>query len=144
MSLYLDASAIVPTLIEEGGTESVDRFLASATEPLVVSDLAATEVASALSRLVRTKLLHRDEANSLLDEFDAWRATATVEIDFQPSDFRLARLFVRNFDLALRAPDALHAAICRRADHQLVTLDGRLARAAEAFGVTVHNLLNLP
>jgi predicted nucleic acid-binding protein len=35
----------------------------------------------------------------------------------------------------LRAPDALHAAVCRRASLILVTLDRRLATAAEMLGV---------
>jgi predicted nucleic acid-binding protein len=46
-------------------------------------------------------------------------------------------MFVRNFALGLRAPDALHAAVCRRADLTLVTLDRRLASAAEALDVRV-------
>lgn len=48
---------------------------------------------------------------------------------------RLATVFVRRFDLKLRAPDALHAAACRRDDHLLVTLDKRLAAAALELGV---------
>ena len=35
----------------------------------------------------------------------------------------------------LRAPDALHAAICRRGDLTLVTLDRRLASAAAELGI---------
>ncbi len=53
------------------------------------------------------------------------------------SDARLAHVFVRRFDLMLRAPDALHAALCRRADLRLVTLNKRLANAAETLGVRV-------
>jgi predicted nucleic acid-binding protein len=37
----------------------------------------------------------------------------------------------------LRAPDALHAAICRRLDLILVTLDRRLAKAALELGIDV-------
>ena len=46
-------------------------------------------------------------------------------------------LYVRRFDLKLRAPDALHAAICRRLGMRLVTLDRRLAAAARALGIDV-------
>jgi hypothetical protein len=45
---------------------------------------------------------------------------------------------VRRFDLLLRAPDALHAAICRRLDLTLVTLDQRLAKAAREVGIEVN------
>jgi predicted nucleic acid-binding protein len=44
-------------------------------------------------------------------------------------------VYVRRFELMLRAPDALHAAACKRAGHRLVTLDKRLAAAAKDLGV---------
>jgi predicted nucleic acid-binding protein len=53
---------------------------------------------------------------------------------------RLAYAYVRRFDLILRAPDALHIAIARRLDVALVTLDRRLANAAQALGITVEML----
>jgi uncharacterized protein len=137
VSAYLDASVIVPTLVDEASSMTVARFLATATERLIVSDFAAAEVASALSRLVRMALLTSAHASARLREFDVWRASATDPIDFQPSDFRLANIFVRNLDLGLRAPDAVHAAVCRRGGLTLVTLDRRLAAAAEALDVHV-------
>jgi uncharacterized protein len=140
VSVYLDASALVPTLIEENGTKVVDEFLSATNDLLVVSDLAAAEVTSALSRLVRMGRLGRDQAAALLDEFDTWRADAATMIDFLPTDFRQARLFVREFDLGLRAPDALHAAICRRTGDLMVTLDRRLATAATTLGVAAECL----
>ncbi len=136
MGAYLDASAILPTLIDEPGSAAVDAFIAVVREPLVVSEFAAAEVASALSRLVRTRLIEPDDAAARLSDFDAWRAVA-MEMDFQASDMRLAQVYVRRFDLMLRAPDALHVAACRRAGHRLVTLDKRLAFAAAALGVEV-------
>jgi predicted nucleic acid-binding protein len=104
---------------------------------LVVSEFAAAEVASALSRLVRTGLINPEDAVVRLSDFDAWRAGAAIEMDFQASDIRLAQVYVRRFDLMLRTPDALHVAACRRANHKLVTLDKRLAVAAKALGVEV-------
>ena len=135
MSAYLDASVILPTLIEESASARVDQYLFSASEPLVVSEFAAAEVASALSRLVRMAQMDSGEAAARLASFDVWRAASTEDIDIRPADVRLAHLFVRRFDLMLRAPDALHAAVCRRADFLLVTMDKRLANAAAALGV---------
>ncbi len=137
MTLYLDASAIVPTLIEEASTAALDDFLAAAKDPMVVSEFAAAEVASAVSRLVRMMLMTRGTADELLGEFDAWRASATTGVEFSEADFRVANLFVRRFDLGLRTPDALHTAICRRSDLTLVTLDRKLADAAQVLGVRV-------
>lgn len=137
MTLYLDASVVTPTLVDEPASAPVATYLRTATEALILSDLAAAETASAISRLVRMNFLSADLAAERLGQFDAWRVSTTSTLDFQPSDFRLAEVFVRRFDLGLRAPDALHAAICRRGGHRLVTLDKRLAAAAEALGVDV-------
>jgi len=140
VSLYLDASVLVPTLIDESGSEAIFAFLAAADEAIVVSDFAAMEVASALSRLVRMKYLTGAGAEALLREFDSWRAIAATGSALQGSDARLADIFVRRFDLGLRAPDALHLALCRRDNHGLLTLDRRLAAAAEALGVAVRRV----
>jgi len=140
VSLYLDASAIVPTLVEEAASRAIDARLMAASDALIVSDFASAEVASAISRLVRMKFLAAEHGATLLREFDAWRATATAGVDFQPADFRLADVFVRRFDLGLRAPDALHLAVCRRGDHTLMTVDRRLAAAAEALRVRVESI----
>ncbi|WP_419317655.1 type II toxin-antitoxin system VapC family toxin [Caulobacter sp. ErkDOM-E] len=135
MSVYLDASVILPTLIQGAASAVVDAFIGSLEDDLIISEFAAAEVASALSRLVRTGLLDQDDASRRLSDFDAWRAASAHDLDLQASDVRLANVFVRRFDLMLRAPDALHAAACRREDHLLVTLDKRLALAALELGV---------
>ena len=135
MSAYLDASALVATLVREPGSVAIDAFLEQYDGTIGVSDLAAAEVASALSRLVRTRLIAQEDAEARLSDFDTWRSIRTETIDIEPSDARLANTYVRRFDLMLRAPDALHAAICRRLDLTLVTLDQRLAKAARELGI---------
>jgi uncharacterized protein len=140
LKAYLDASALLPMLISEPGSAAVDTFMESATDGLVVSEFAAAEVASALSRLVRTDRLTANGARDRLADFDAWRVTAAEDVELNAADVRLAHLYVRRFELMLRAPDALHAAVCRRADLELITLDRRLATAAEALGVSTRLL----
>jgi uncharacterized protein len=137
VSLYLDASVLVPTVIAEQASPIVIEFLLARTDALVISELAAAEVASALSRLVRTDRLATTEAADRLVDFDAWRMTETETADLESFDCRMASRYVRRFDLKLRAPDALHAAICRRLELQLVTLDRRLAAAARELGIDV-------
>jgi len=136
----MDASAVLPMLLTEPASAAVMRFLNSDDRTLVVSEFAAAEVASALSRLVRMRGLDTAVANAHLADFDAWRAGFTVDLDIQPADLRLANSFVRRFELGLRAPDAVHLAACRRGDHCLVTLDQRLAGAAARLGVQVEVL----
>lgn len=137
MSLYLDASVLVPTLVAEAATEVVEAYLLAAGQVRLVSDFAAAEVGAALSRLVRMGLLDGAEASARLADFDAWRAGTSSPVDVNPSDARLANVYVRRFDLMLRAPDALHLAIARRANAMLVTLDRRLSNAARELGIAV-------
>ncbi len=137
MSLYLDASVLLPTMIREAGSPRVDAFIREAAAPLSISEFTVAEVASALSRLVRTRMLEAADAQARLADFDAWRSTDARLIDVEGADIRLAGVIVRRFDLMLRAPDALHVAICRRLSGRLVTMDHRLAAAAADLGVPV-------
>ena len=137
MSVYLDTSVLLPTLIAEPSTEAVYQYLGAIDQELLISDFAAAEVASGLSRLVRMTLLTDADVSARLADFDAWRATMSSPVDIHASDPRLAYVYVRRFDLGLRAPDALHLAITRRLDLVLVTLDRRLATAARELGIAV-------
>jgi uncharacterized protein len=135
LSLYLDTSVLLPTLIQEEATPTVQTYMRATDQELLISDFAAAEVASALSRLVRTRLLDEVGAHSRLADFEAWRAATSSPIDLHAADARLAYIYVRRFDLALRAPDALHLAVARRLGATLVTLDRRMARAAAELGI---------
>ncbi len=137
MNLYLDASVLMPTLVDEPASSAVAAFLLGSDEPLMVSEFAAAEVASGLSRLARIGRLTASAAASRLADFDSWRAGETEDAEFKAHDCRLANSYVHRFELKLRAPDALHAAICRRLGLRLVTLDRRLAAAARALNVDV-------
>jgi predicted nucleic acid-binding protein len=137
LSLYLDASVLLPTIVRDSHRDAVDAFFGDATEPLAISAFAAAEVASGLSRLVRTRALDAEDAAERLSEFDVWRATETTPVEVESTDVRAAAVIVRRFDLMLRTPDALHIAISRRLGAALVTLDRRLANAAGVLGLTV-------
>ncbi|MGC2415293.1 MAG: type II toxin-antitoxin system VapC family toxin [Stellaceae bacterium] len=140
MSIYLDTSVLIPTLVEEEISDAVSAYLIATEEELLVSEFAAAEVASALSRLVRMHLLATGDALARFADFEAWRAAAASPVDIHPADARLTYAFVRRFDLMLRAPDALHLAIAARLDAALVTLDRRLERAANQLGIGVELL----
>jgi predicted nucleic acid-binding protein len=137
LSVYLDASALIPILTSEASTERVETFLRSAEGPFLVGDFAAAEVASAISRLLRTGQFTLEAANQALTAFDAWCANGANRVEVEPADARLAAIFVRRFDLLLRAPDALHIAVTQRLGATLLTLDQRLAAAATNLQVAV-------
>ena len=137
MSFYLDASALLPTLVREGMSGAIDAFMAQLDRAPIVSEFAAGEVASALSRLVRMKQLDPADVRNRLADFDAWRTTDAIALDIEAADIRLAALLVRRIELGLRMPDAIHAAACRRLGHTLVTLDVRLAGPAASLDVEI-------
>jgi len=137
LTIYLDASVLIAVLAEEPASAAVRRFLRTHREDRLISDFAAAEVVSAISRLLRMRLLTEEEGSTRLADFDAWRAAASSAADMHAADARLAYAYVRRFDLRLRAPDALHLAIARRLDAALVTLDRRIAAAAKELGVAV-------
>ena len=140
MSIYLDASFLIPTLVEEKDSAVVHAYLNAVENELLVSEFAAAEVVSALSRLVRMRWLAEADADVRLADFETWRAAASSPVDIQPADARLAYAYVRRFDLMLRTPDALHLAIAARFDASIVTLDGRMERAARELGIAVEVL----
>jgi uncharacterized protein len=137
LTCYLDPSVVLPTLVKEPASATVDAFMSTVEQELLVSDFAAAEVASALSRLVRMGRLQANDGAACLTDFDVWRAAMTTVAEIHASDVRVAGVYVRRFDLGLRAPDALHLAIARRLDATLVTLDRRLASAAREMGIVV-------
>ncbi len=137
MPVYLDASVLLPMIIQEKASTAVDLYMSKVASTVYVSALAMGEVASGLSRLVRMKLLKLTDARDRLADFDLWCTSSTLKMDIEAVDVRLADTFVRRFELGLRMPDAMHAAACLRLDHRLVTLDLRFAKAARELGLSV-------
>src|SRR5205085_1266933 len=76
MSIYLDASFLIPTLVKEQSSDAIRACLARGQQRLI-SDFTAVEVASALSRLVRTGQLAAGDAVARLGDFQSWRAATS-------------------------------------------------------------------
>jgi len=132
---YLDASLIVPIFVHDAFS---DRALALLEQPslrVVVSDFAAAEFASAMSRLVRMRLLSREEASSIFRDFDAWTEETAESLSIAPQDVSEAASHLRRVDSPLRTPDALHLAMARRAGAALATFDDRLGEIAVRLGI---------
>jgi hypothetical protein len=69
--------------------------LSAYEQELLISDFAAAEIASALSRLIRMAVLTDADASARLADFDAWRAAMSMPVDIAASDARLAYIYVR-------------------------------------------------
>ena len=139
MSDYLDASAIVSILLDEASSDAVLAVAESSESVLLVSDFGITEVSSAISQLIRTRRRSDREARALVEELDGWVEATAETTKATSADIAEATMIVRQFDLKLRAPDALHLAICRRLEARLITLDIRLGNAAKTLGVAYIN-----
>lgn len=132
---YLEPSALVSLFLPDRHTATIRTWLGQAPGPLAISTFGAAEFASALSIALRVGRLVTHQADRVLRVFDVWAASDAATLDIDPADHRAAASFVRRFDLALRAPDALHVALCRRLGLALVTFDQRQGAAAQALGV---------
>ncbi len=137
MNLLLDASVLVPLVVSEARTQSVDRRLRVAGTQPVVSDFALGEAFAALGALARRRAVTVDDAERAAANLDIFAARSALRAVTEPVDMEMAARMVRRFDLALRMPDALYLALATRLTLTVMTADVTLARAGRALGVGV-------
>ena len=137
MACYLDANILFALLIPEPFSLRADSFLLNNTEPLLVSDFASAEFASAVARHVRMHEFTVEQAGIALSAFDVWVARSADWIEVSAADIALATAYIRRLDLPLRTPDAIHIAVAQRMEAILVTFDQRMAASALALGALV-------
>ena len=134
--VYLDASALVKLFVPEPESDDLNRALAGLMD-VIVSDLALTEVASALGRRVREQRLTRDSAQRLYREAAKLHASAH-HAELTPPIHRRAERLMLSLATPLGALDALHLATALHAEAAtLVTFDPRLREAADSQGMFV-------
>ncbi len=134
--VYLDASALVKLVVPEPESDDLNQALAGLTS-VIVSDLALTEMASALGRRRREQRLTRDEAQRLYREASKLQASS-YRAELTPPVHRRAERLLLSVAIPLRALDALHVATALEAKAAtLVTFDPRLRDAAASQGLFV-------
>ena len=135
--LYLDTSAVIAVLVTEPGSARLQAWLeARGDATFAISPWVETEVASALSRKIRTGGLTLAQRAEAAAEWRSWRESLAL-LPIEPKSFEAAAVSVTRHELALRAGDALHLAVSAVHGCTLVTLDGRMAKAAVELGVPV-------
>lgn len=134
--VYLDASALVKLLVPEPESDDLNQALAGLTS-VIVSDLALTEMASALGRRTRERRLTREEAQRLYREASKLQASL-YRAELTPPIHRRAERLLLSLAIPLRALDALHVATALDAEAAtVVTFDPRLRDAAGSQGLFV-------
>lgn len=137
MTVYLDASVLVPLAVPEASSPAMERwFSVHAPEGVAAGRWALVEFASAIGIRVRRGELTSQAGGSAISAFERRVIPELEVVEALPDDLDFARLMINRFDLGLRGGDALHIAMALRTDALLLlTLDRRLANAARAFGL---------
>lgn len=138
--LYCDTSALLKLYVPEPDSDRFNAIVAG-RDDVLVSDLAVTEIVSALARRLRQGAIARKAVDRVqeailerLDEGAYHRVELTREVHR-----RAEHLLVNLTAVPLRAADALHLALAASARAaSLASFDLRLLAAARAVGLAVH------
>jgi hypothetical protein len=134
--VYLDASALVKLFVPEEESDALNDALAGLND-VIVSDLALTEMASALSRRRREGRLTREASQRLYREASKLHASSH-HTELTPPIHRRAERLMLSLSVPLRSLDALHVATALDTGAvTLVTFDPRLRAAAASQGLFV-------
>lgn len=137
MIVYLDASAMVKRYVAETGSSDVNQLIGAA-EAIGTGVVSRAEVAAALAKAARLRLVTRDAAATALAAFSTeWQHFIRIQFS-EPLAARAAALA---WDHGLRGYDAAHLATAlfwQETVGETVTLatyDRELWRSAEAAGL---------
>jgi uncharacterized protein len=135
---YFDTSVVAAYYCPEPNSPAAEKSILHSKKP-AISDLTALELASAVSRKIREKLISRDDGKRIIALFESHVTQGLFEkIALDQHHFELARAWITQFTTALRTLDALHLAVASRQKALFFTSDMLLAKAARHFGVKVH------
>jgi hypothetical protein len=135
--VYLDTSALAKLYLPESDSDALEAALIGRTD-LVISDLAVTELCSALGRRSGAGELDPSQARAIharvlrdVREERYGRAELVPEVHREAE-----RLLLGSRTVHLRAADALHLALARASGAAaLVTFDRRMRAAVDALGL---------
>ena len=138
--LYCDSTALVKLYLAEPGSDELNRTV-EGREDLLVSDLAVTEVVSALSRRLRQGEITREAARRVQHRIiGGLDAGVYQRVDLTRDVHRRAEHFLLSLtQTPLRGADALHLALATSARAaSAASFDTRLSAAARAIGLAIY------
>jgi len=133
--LYLDTSVLVAYYCPEPLSDAVEKEMLKVSNP-GISALTEVEFVSAIGRKLREKTLSGEDANRLLNKFQAHLNESLYKrFLIDNKHYRLAFNWLSRLDIPMRTLDALHLAVVAESNLKLVTADKQLSRAARKLGV---------
>jgi predicted nucleic acid-binding protein len=138
--VYFDSSALIKLYVPEPGSDELNRNVEGRND-LLVSDLAVTEVVSAVARRLRedglTLAIARRLQHAIIRDLDLG-VYGRVEL-VQDVHRRAEQFLLTLTGTPLRAADALHLGLATSARAaSLASFDGRLAAAARSTGLVIY------
>lgn len=133
---YLDASIIVASVIREARTADVQDWWEAQRSDITFSAWTLTESISALSLRLRNGSITAAERQNAVG-FIRRIPNSYQRVSISEAHFLTAMRYTDQHELGLRAGDALHVAIAADFQHVVVTLDKKMADAANRLGVQV-------
>jgi uncharacterized protein len=138
--LYCDTSALLKLFLPEPGSDAFNEVV-EGRDDVLVSDLAVTEIVSALARRLRQGALARDAVGRVHHAIvGRLNGGGYRRVDLTREVHRRAEHFLVNLlGTPLRAADALHLALATSGRAaSLASFDARLAAGARAAGLVVY------
>ncbi len=140
--LYFDTSALLPYYRTEPGSDLIQSLLVAQDTPVLISQLAQVEFASALARWVRMGEVTEPQANLVEHAFHEDIVSERFLVQpVETAHFERALLWLANRSTNLRTLDALQLACAERPNTTLVTLDLVMRNAANYLGLTTYRFL---
>jgi len=136
--IYIDTSLVVSLHVTEVRSYSaVSWFERRAGDVFLISDWTDVEVASALSRKVRSGKITEEQRQRATDAYAVMRDGLFQRLTIAPGNYQRAVEMLREPSTGLRAGDALHLAIAEAHGASVASLDATLMNAANHFGLAV-------
>ena len=144
--IYLDTSSLTKAYVSELGSDEVRQLLERTSESIYISTLSLVEFRCALARRTRALTLTDAESRRIWASFEGDVDDGVFDVLPVDNEDHISarRLIDAVAPLPLKALDALHLAIVRRARTLLgtsfVTSDAQQATAASALGISTQTI----
>lgn len=135
-SIYLDTSALFPYYREEESSRQVENLLRKTKPPVLLSELARVEMASAIARWTRMSEINEPQAALIENTFEQDVLSGLYLIrPIGSTQYRRAEKWISARKTALRTLDALHIACCWSLRAKIITCDNIMHKSAVMLGL---------